>query len=309
MFDLKNYEIYSEKYKIKAIITQLFNKAGVAFLYDKTFYSCPIEKQWPEDDEEAIKALGIEAMENHMKRILMGEVQVEKVRLFNWYTEKIEKHGKEYIIVWGNVIGHYRLCDSDFIHTSPVESIEIQEETGEVVICTCNTRYYCLLNSWNFEKQDKNPEAFRNYAQLKEKYQVKNDEAPIEPGKVLLSISNYDSYYFHSFYYMPEDATKPLEYMAYPHIGSFQDSYLIFTQDRKVDLRYFPHSENIEFYSEYTTDKPWFIENVGTTKLYAKTSVGIIKLEPGERKEVRTENTEDEKVFLSGKDLYPAGII
>lgn len=71
-------------------------------------------------------------------------------------------------------------------------------------------------------------------------------------------------------------------------------------------MRYFPHYGNIEFYAERTNGKPCFLENIGSVVLYAKTSCGIIRLEPGERKEVKAENAETEEQFLFGGDLYPA---
>lgn len=52
-----------------------------------------------------------------------------------------------------------------------------------------------------------------------------------------------------------------------------------------------------------------YIENIGSTVLYAKTHVGTIKLDPGERKEVIENNTEKENAILPDGDLYPAGII
>ena len=54
---------------------------------------------------------------------------------------------------------------------------------------------------------------------------------------------------------------------------------------------------------------PLFLENVGDVTLYAKTAVGTIKLDLGDRKEVRKENAETETTSLPNGDLYPAGII
>ena len=76
-----------------------------------------------------------------------------------------------------------------------------------------------------------------------------------------------------------------------------------------VDLRYFPHYQNVEFYSEHTDNMPLFIENIGDVVLYAKTSAGTIKMEPGERKQVIKDNAEDNTPILPGGDLYPAGIM
>ena len=95
-------------------------------------------------------------------------------------------------------------------------------------------------------------------------------------------------------------------YDAHPHVGMFKDSFLIFGQGAKIDLRYFPHFENIEFYAERTDGKPFFLENIGDIELYAKTSKGIIRLNPGERKLVSEENAQKDDPFLLGGDLYPA---
>ena len=76
----------------------------------------------------------------------------------------------------------------------------------------------------------------------------------------------------------------------------------------EIDIRYFPHHENIEFYSECTGDRPLFVENIGTRTLYVQASCGIIKLDPNERKEVCKENSEDDAPPLAGGDLYPAGV-
>ena len=45
---------------------------------------------------------------------------------------------------------------------------------------------------------------------------------------------------------------------------------------------------------EVTDGRPWYIENIGYEVIFARTHAGIIKLEPGDRKEVIKENAEDE---------------
>ena len=171
--------------------------------------------------------------------------------------------------------------------------------------------YHCPLAYCNFKKQDKYPDIIPDYEALKEKHQGTIEYPSIEPGKVLLVLANFCDYYFHSLYYVPKDSEdgKKLEFSGSPHVGTFQDSYLINTKDYKIDLRYFPHYQNIEFYSEDTNGCPLFIENIGDVVIYARTSAGTIKLEPGDRKEVTKENVEDETPILPSGDLYPAGII
>ena len=104
-------------------------------------------------------------------------------------------------------------------------------------------------------------------------------------------------------------AGEKLSYKGVPHIGMFQDSFLIRSEDSAIDIRYFPHFENIAFYSEDANGKPFYIENIGDCTLYARTSKGYIKLNPGERKEVREDNAEVEEPVLHMGDLYSALII
>lgn len=131
----------------------------------------------------------------------------------------------------------------------------------------------------------------------------------IEEDKVLLVLSNYDEFYFNSLYYKPSGAETNLEFFGSPHIGMFQDSFLIRCHDAKIDLRYFPHYQNIEFYMEQTEEHPLYVENIGDVTLYVRSSKGVIRLDPGDRKEVSEANAEEERPILPGGDLYPAGII
>ena len=64
----------------------------------------------------------------------------------------------------------------------------------------------------------------------------------------------------------------------------FQDSYLISIEDTMMDIRYFPYVQHrVEFYEEYTEGKPLYLENIGSSDIIATTSIGTIKLTPGER--------------------------
>lgn len=102
----------------------------------------------------------------------------------------------------------------------------------------------------------------------------------------------------------------PVPFHSSTHIGMIQDSFLIrVPEHQKIDLRYFPHYQFIDFYSELTDEMPLFLENIGDVPLYAKTSCGLMKLGPRERKEVIKENCSNDKVHLAGGDLYPAQLI
>ena len=122
---------------------------------------------------------------------------------------------------------------------------------------------------------------------------------PIEPGNVLLVLSDACAYYFDSLFYLPKDSEdgKPLEYFGYSHIGIRQDSYLVMSgqdglEDGRIDLRYFPGDQTVEFYMEETDGCPWYLENRGSTALKVRTSCGTICLKLGERKPVCRASTE-----------------
>ncbi len=107
----------------------------------------------------------------------------------------------------------------------------------------------CPLAYCRFGKQDKYPDIIPDYERIKEKYKDKINYPSIDPGKVLLVLSNFDEYYFHSLYYVPghsEDG-ECLEYTGWPHIGTFQDSYLIHTEDYKIDFDTFRIIRTLSF--------------------------------------------------------------
>lgn len=233
------------------------------------------------------------------------EKKEQKTMLHYWHVGMRQYKDKSVLSAHGIVSGHERLMDTEEVNTSEIKKIEIDFEAGEAVIYTRNTVYYCPLTYLDFTHQEEYAELLPEYEKIKEIYKGKKECPSIEPGKVLFVLSNFDPYYFNSLYYKETEDALPSVFMAYPHIGTFQDSFLVSTEDVKIDLRYFPHYGNIEFYTERTAGKPWFLENIGSTVLYAKTSCGTIRLNPGDRKEVKEENAEAEEPMLLGGDLYP----
>lgn len=135
------------------------------------------------------------------------------------------------------------------------------------------------------------------------------DIPEIDEDKVLLTLSNFDKYYYHSAYCKLSSKQEPVSFRAYPHIGMLQDSFTISGDGSLIKLSYFPHPKNIQFYCESTAKMPLFVENIGSDILYVGTHSGLIKLVPGERKEVKVENVEQEEQLLPSCDLYPVEII
>ena len=115
--------------------------------------------------------------------------------------------------------------------------------------------------------------------------------ADFEDGSVTLQLSDRDDYYFHALVCAGEqDDCKVM-----PHVGTSQDSFLIWSGDGEMNLRYFPHWRNIEFYCIDTDDRPFFVQNVGDRTLYVTYELAsrrYIVLHPGDRKELTAENVE-----------------
>lgn len=301
-------EVYSERYDIHGTVRDYGMVTKLFFTYEGKDIVMGIHRNILKN--EKYEDIGRNIIDSYVTNLTSHE-EGRKLQLHYWYIGEHEIEGEMLNIGHGIVTGHKKLSDAMDMHTSAVEAIHIDEEEGELVLTTRNSVYHCPLAYCRFKKQDEYPDIIPDYDRLKEKYKDRIEYPSIDPGKVLLVLANFCDYYFHSIFYVTKDSEfgKSLEYVGRPHVGTFQDSYLINTEDNKVDLRYFPHYQNIEFYSEHTDGCPWFIENIGDAVIYARTSAGTIKLEPGDRKEVTKDNAEDETPVLPDGDLYPAGII
>ncbi|MBE5870396.1 MAG: hypothetical protein E7294_03950 [Lachnospiraceae bacterium] len=304
----KEVGVYSEKYDIHGTVRDYGVVTKLFFTYEGKDIVMGIQRNLLKGNK--YEELGRNIIDSYVANLVSHE-EWKKLQLHFWYIGEHEFGGEMVRRGHGIVTGHKRFSDAMDIHTSDVKAIYIDEGEGELVLTTENSVYYCPLAYCRFKKQDEYPDIIPDYERLKEKYKDTIEYPTIEPGKVLLVLANFCDYYFHSLYYVPKESEdgKCLEFSSWPHIGTFQDSYLIDTENYEIDLRYFPHYQNIEFYSEHTDDCPWYIENIGDAVIFAGTSVGIIRLEPGDRKEVVKENAEVEKPILPDGDLYPAGII
>ena len=105
-----------------------------------------------------------------------------------------------------------------------------------------------------------------------------------------------------------KDEKTPIKFKAFPHIGMFQDSFLIMSDDENIDIRYLPHPNNIAFYNIDTDDMPLYAKNIGNSVIYLvlKRKNTQIKLNPGETKLVSELLAEKDVVPLPNGDLYPA---
>ena len=215
----------------------------------------------------------------------------------------IEKRPSGRMIAYGIVTNHPRLWDNTQIHTSKIISVEAKIDDDQAIIKTKNTVYFCCLSSCFFEKQDLFPDIIEGYDNIREKYYVPQPEPDIEYGKVLLVLSNYDEFYFHSLCVKKEDGENE-EYLHNPHLGMFTDSYLAYTKDHRIDVRYFPYDRAISFYNTETDGMPFYIENIGTTEIDIYKDRMRYTIKPGERIDYSDlkediENNTDEDIVIS----------
>lgn len=299
-------EVYSEKYDIKGVIKDYGMVTKLSFSYGGRDIEMGIDRN--PLGKESFEVIGQQIIDSYISNLAM---EGRKITLHYWYIEEHTTEMGMFRIGHGIVTGHPRISDACDMHTSNIRTIFTDFEKGELVVTTMNNEYHCPLEYCRWKRQDEYAHVIPDYEEVKERYMDKIQYPSIEPGKVLLVLANFCEYYFHSLYYVPLESkdNEPIPFHGYPHVGMFQDSYLIGTDDTSIDLRYFPHFQNVKFYCEHTDNMPFFIENIGDVVLCAKTSVGTIKIKPGERKQVIKENAEDDTPILPGGDLYPAGIM
>ena len=300
--DVKEIEVYSNKYDIKGRIIDAGFVVKLIFEYAGRTVTMGLDRSvshkgtYQEEGEQLIDSY----IDN-----LYSE-QDNEIKVYNWYFEDLHT----FLRLRGVVTGHSEFNDGTAIYLF-VKSYEVDFNRDEVRVYLEDVVYHCPLMYMNFRKQNKrDPEhsIFPEFEEIEKRYKGKKPVYDIEPGKVLLVLSNHDEYYFNTLYCKPDEESEEKDYTAFPHTGNYQDSYLIMSYDNSIDIRFFPHFQYIEFYMQDTGGWPLYIENSGSTILYCMTEEGLIRLEPHARKLVCTENVEKQMIKLPGGDLYPAGI-
>ncbi len=302
------YAVRSEKHAVEGKILDYGMVIKLVFSYEGKDIVIGMSRPFEKDMEKALISQGVSIIDGYVEKLHTSD-KSRRLALHYWYVDKVTSNdGMEFVCAHGTVSGHRRVQDSTFIHTSEVRNIIIDYENEEALIRTYNSEYHCPLAYCKFQKQELTSELIPDYEAIKEKYSDAFERPTIEDNKVLLVLSNFDEYYFHSIYNKRTSDLEPMDYSGYPHVGMFQDSYLIQTDDCKIDIRYYPHYRNIEFYTVRTENMPLYAENIGDVTLYVKAACGTICLHPGERKEICKDNAETDKPTLANGDLYPAEI-
>lgn len=307
----KSYEIRSEKYGVKGTVGDYGRFVMLKFESEGKQKEITVRRPSLATTDKEMKAILLKEMESYIEKVLSGEIAERRLMFHYWYVDEMQKPGSEVRMVTGHgfVTGHPKLRDSAFLNTSLVREIEIDEKEGMAILHTKNSAYYCPLAYCDFDKQDGFSDLIPDYERLREKYYGKMPEPETDAGNVLLVLSNFDPYYFHSLVFTPAGSTKRFRYHVEVQNGLFQDSFLIEAKDYGMDLRYYLHFQSIEFFSELTGDRPLFIENIGDVPLCARTRAGAIRLMPGERKEVKKENAEKEDPTLLRGNMIPTEMI
>ena len=212
----------------------------------------------------------------------------ESPRLYYWYIDDTNH-------LHGRVTHHKDYFDGESIHTSSIQNMKYSEEEEEFIFTTRNNDYHCKLRYWDVEKQSEYASAEKllpEFNRFLERQKELNVPSAIEAGNVLVCFSNFDEVMFHSLYCVKNDDALPVKCMTSAHTGTFKDSFLIYTEGYKVDIRYYWNWGIERFYRLETGDMPLWFENVGDRVIYLGTGSGELVLRPGERKKINKEDFE-----------------
>ena len=207
--------------------------------------------------------------------------------LKDWY---LQEFCEGVMIAHGNVWGHYRLADGDFIHTSRIEKIYLLEENVYVMETFSGSLYELYDNEMaeveaqetreilakiellkddsladklkrareDFDKRREARECILNNAEEYVRTNLNNGELYLvqEGMKVLKALFRH------------EDEIRDIPKRV--HVGMFQDSVLITDwQEGKVDFRFFPNARMEPYHWSDGLEKI-HIHNVGHSDFFFK---------------------------------------
>ena len=209
-------------------------------------------------------------------------------RLYNWYIAEDEFDGRKVRRIQGIITGDEKYRDSTPVRTAGICSIVKDYKQDQLIVTTEDGRvFFCPLIYLNFQKYEEEcpgADFIPDYDYIKERYAGKIPYPEIEPGNILLVLSNFDEYYFHSVYCRETADSQPLDFSGGAHIGMNRDSYVILAKDAWINIGYFPRNGYIELYRTRTGGMPLYLENIGSAPLRIISRTGELQLKPGERK-------------------------
>ena len=234
---------------------------------------------------------------------------MQMIRLYQWFLKKHEKtDGQVFFVACGNVTGHSGIMDTTYIHTSPMVGYEILEGSEEILIHTRNSNYYCGMADFDFEAAE-TYEAIPEWEELSQPYRNAMKSYEVPDQSALIVYSDHCEYFFD--YAAVRMKGELIELSMTVQVGTMQESVVINGDDTPmegyIDIGYYPHYRHMEYYSCYIGGVDIYIENAGDNTIYSTFDIGVIKLEPGQRKLVSKDNIESRENIpeLHKGTLYP----
>lgn len=234
------------------------------------------------------------------------------IKLTDWFLSRHEYDGECFYMAHGNVSGHPKLQDGIFINTSKIEKITEDLDNNRLIMLTHSNNTYELtlatINFNNIEYTKQFLEVFDISASVLEPCKRLHDESEIkllsEVDSILenneLFLKTFGVYTQRAFY--KDDIGKVREIPVRPHIGMFQDSYLITDwEDGKVDFRYFDKPNGIEPYHWSDGLKAVKIKNEGSSDILFLADTNIACL--------RDKITVIESTSYNGEGLFSPDVV
>ena len=210
------------------------------------------------------------------------EKQYKENTIRHWFIGNFEYENKTYQVVYGNFYNRPRIYDGMSSRTSPIQEVKICPEENEYQIRTMNRVYHCSFESCFFEQQDNSSFELTDYKKIREKYYIPTDKTSLGNNDMLLVVADYTDYYFKELVYFDKNGEAG-DYASNVHLGMLVDTYLIYSKNREIDIRWYVEISGFEFYSLDIGNRNLWIENAGDSSLLIKARDRIIDLKPKER--------------------------
>lgn len=188
------------------------------------------------------------------------------VQLFEW---SLEKYGEREYAAWGTCIGHERLPDGTFIHTSVVRRIESDSE-GLHFFTQSGTHYICKAEDVLLEKLEGTK---KSLLQMEADVSVLDnavsriDIRKTEKEREVLELLSENELYIEFLgdavryaFFKKDGSLISLECNC--HVGMFHDSYLL-RQYGIVDVRFFDNIFGIQFYHVSDGLRNMYVRHIG----------------------------------------------
>lgn len=232
--------------------------------------------------------------------------------LKNWYFEKI----KEKYRIWGNIEGHQRFEEGQWIHTSFITQLKV--EWGALHVYTENSEY--LVKYVEHDALDKRVlrRALRDFlwpddvnvfqkiqqSENRKKQNIKKEDIPdnYRNCAILTFSSDFLNHFVSLEIRSGKKTYKRIEYDL--QRGMFEDIYVL--QDAKLgyEFKFFAFGKHAYQFTEWKGKyTPVFINNIGNDIFYASTVYGDYAIQPHTMTMIST-NQSRERVNTSDQDVH-----